>query len=53
MADVVLDFHTQFGEGLVVAVRLEDRVIAEALPSSTLSDNLTIDDTLKLMYLLD
>ena len=53
MADVVLDFHTQLSEGLIVAVRLEDRVIAEALASSAFSDDLTLDDTLKLMYFLD
>jgi hypothetical protein len=53
MADMVLDVHTQFGEGLIVAVRLEDGIIAEALPSPALSDDLTFDDTFELMNLLD
>jgi hypothetical protein len=53
VADVVLDIHTQFCEGLVVAIGLEDGIIAEALPSPPLSDDLTIDDTLKLVDLLD
>ena len=53
VADMVLDLHTEFCEGLIVAVRLEDGIIAEALPSPVLTDDLTIDDTLKLMDILD
>ena len=53
MADVVLDVHTKFSEGLVIAVRLEDGIVAETLPSLALTDNLTIDDALKLMDILD
>jgi hypothetical protein len=53
MADMVFDIHTQFGKGLVVAVRLENRIIAEALSASALPDNLTLDDTFELMDFLD
>ena len=53
MADVVFDLHTEFGEGLVVAIGLKDGIIAEALPSLALTDDLTIDDALKLMDILD
>ena len=49
MTDAVLDVGTQFGKGLVIAIWLEDGVVAEALPSPTLSDDFTIDDTLELM----
>ena len=53
VADMVLNLHTQFSEGLVVAVRLEDRVVTKALPSPSLSDNLSFDNTLKLMDFLN
>ena len=53
MADMVFDLHTEFGEGLVVAIGLKDGIIAEALPSLALTDDLTIDDALKLMDILD
>ena len=53
MADVVLDVHTKFSEGLVIAVRLEDGVVAEALSSPALSDDFTLNDALKLMDILD
>ena len=53
MADMVLDVHTQLSECFVVAVRLEDGIVAEALPSPTLSDDLTLDDSLELVDLLD
>jgi hypothetical protein len=53
MTDMVLDIHTQFGKGLVVAIRLEDGIVAETLSSPTLSDNLTLDDSLELVDLLD
>ena len=53
MADMVLDVHTQFCEGLVVAIRLEDGVIAEALFSPTLSDDFTFYDSLELVDFLD
>jgi hypothetical protein len=53
MADTVLDIHTQFSKRLVVASRLEDGIIAEALPSPTLSDDLPFNDTLEFMDLLD
>ena len=49
MTDAVLDVSTQFGKGLVVTFRLENGVVAKALPSPTLSDDFTIDDTLELM----
>ena len=49
MADLVLDIHSQLSKSLVVALRLEDRIVAEALPSPTLSDNLAIDDSFELM----
>ena len=53
MADVILDVHPQLSEGLVVAIRLEDRIVAEALSSPTLSDDLTLDNTFELMDILD
>ena len=53
MTDAVLDVSTQFSKGLVVAVRLEDGVVAEALPSPTLLDNLAVDDAFELMDHLD
>ena len=53
VADMVLDLHTEFCEGLIVAVRLEDGIIAEALPSPVLTDDLTLYDTFELMDLLD
>ena len=53
VADTVLDIHTQFSKRLVVASRLEDGIIAEALPSPTFSDNLAFDDTLEFVDLLD
>ena len=53
MTDMVLDVHTQFCEGLVVAIRLEDGVIAEALSSPTLSDDFTFYDSLELVDFLD
>jgi hypothetical protein len=53
MADLVLDIQPQFCKSLVIAVRLENGIIAEALPSSTLSDNLTFNDTFELVNLLD
>ena len=53
MADAVLDIHSQLSERLVVAIWLEDGIIAEALPSPTLSDNLAFDDTLELVDLLN
>ena len=53
VADMVLNLHAQFSEGLVVAVRLEDGVVTKALPSPSLSDNLSFDDTLKLMDFLN
>ena len=36
VADVILDIHTQLSESLVVAFRLEDGIVAEALSSPTL-----------------
>ena len=45
MTDMVLNTSTQFSKRLVIALRLEDRIITEALSSPTLTDNLTIDDT--------
>ena len=53
MADAVLDIHSQLSKRLVVAVWLEDRIIAEALSSPTLADDLTFDDTLELVDLLN
>ena len=53
MADTVLDIHTQFSKRLVVASRLEDGIIDEALTSPTLSDDLPFNDTLEFMDLLD
>ena len=53
MANMVLDVHTKFGKCLVVAVWLKDRVVAEALPSSALTDNLPFDNALKLMDFLN
>jgi hypothetical protein len=53
MTDTVFDIHTQLGKSLIVAVGLEDRIVAEAFPSPTLSDNLTFDDSLELVDLLD
>ena len=53
MADAVLDIHSQLSERLVVSVWLEDGIIAEALSSPTLADDLTLDDTLELVDLLN
>ena len=51
MADGVLDVVTQLGKGLVIAVGLKDGIVAEPLATTTLTDNLAIDDTLELMDL--
>ena len=53
MADMVLNLHTQLSECLVVAIRLEDGVVAEALSSPTLSDDLAFDDSFEFVDLLD
>ena len=53
MADVVLDIHSQFSERFVVAIRLENGIVAKTLPSPTLSDNLTFDDSLEFVDFLD
>ena len=53
MADAVFDVHTQFSKSFVVARWLEDRIVAEALPSPTLSDNLAFDDTLEFVDFLN
>ena len=53
MADMILYVHTKFCEGLIVALRLEDRVITEALPSPTFSDYLTFYDAFEFMNLFD
>ena len=50
---MVLNVHAEFSKGLIVAVRLEDGVVAEALSSPALPDNLTLYDTFELMDLLD
>ena len=42
--DMVLYLAAQFGKGLVVAFRLEDRIVAEALSSPTLTYDGTVDD---------
>ena len=47
VADSVFDVVAKFGEGLVVTCGLEDRVVAEALPSPTLADNLAFHDAVK------
>jgi hypothetical protein len=49
MADVVFDVSTQFGKSFVVAFRLEDGVIAEALSSSALGNDFAIDNTLEVL----
>ena len=51
MADLVLHPYTQLSKSLVIAIGLEDGVIAEALASPPLSDNLSVDDALELMDL--
>ena len=45
--DMVLYLAAQFGKGLVVAFRLEDRIVAEALSSPTLTYDGTVDDAFK------
>ena len=51
MADSVLDVVTQLGKGLVIAVGLEDGIVAEPLATTSFADNLAIDDTFELMDL--
>ena len=50
MADLVLHLDTQFGKRLVVAVGLENGIVAETFATTTFADNLTRDDALELMY---
>ena len=45
--DVVLYARTELGEGLVVAFRLEDRVVAEAFSAVFLGSNCSVYDTLE------
>ena len=47
MADAVLDVVAQFGKGLLVAFGFEDGVVAEALPSPTLADDVPFHDAFK------
>ena len=53
MADVVLDFQSQLGKRLVVAVGLEDGVVAETFTTPAFTDDLPFDDSLEAVYLLD
>ena len=53
VADVILDFQSQLGEGLIVAIRTEDRVVAEALCAALLAGDFTLDDALEAMHFLD
>jgi hypothetical protein len=51
MADIVLDIHTQLSESLVITIRQEDGIIAEALSSPTLLSDFTIDDAFEKDFL--
>ena len=51
VADLVLDVKSKFCECLVIAVGLEDGVVAEALPSPAFADDLSVDDAFELMDL--
>ena len=53
MADLVLDSLSQLGKGLVVALRLEDGVIAEAPYPTPLMGDLSVDNAFEQMFLLD
>ena len=52
MGDAVFDFQTQLCEGLIISVGLEDGIITKSLLSSFLTDNLSLDDSLKKRGLL-
>ena len=51
MADTVFDIHAQLSESLVIAIRLEDGIVAEALSSPTLFYDFTIDDAFEKDFL--
>ena len=44
VADLVLHLHTQLCEGAVVAVRLEDGVIAKSLVAASFGSDDAVDD---------
>ena len=52
VADAVLDVGTQLGKRLVVAVGLEDGVVAEALGTALLACYHAVDDALEALHVL-
>ena len=51
MANLILDINTQFSKGLVVSFRVEYGIVAKALPTTFLSDYVTIHDAFEGSYL--
>ena len=53
VADLIFYFLAQVGTGFFVAIRTEDGVVAKAPYSTTLAGNLSLDDALEEVFLLD
>jgi hypothetical protein len=53
MTDLVLDISTQFGKGLIITLRTENRIIAKSLYPTPFTGNLSLYDTFEEMLLLD
>lgn len=53
MANLILHLTTQFGKSLIVSVRLENGIVAEAPHPTPLAGNLSLNDAFEAVNLLN